>query len=84
MRHDPYGFLNNRPDSLQDDWDSLLNKLQSLISVAQSAGRKDLLLAIVRQINVLVKNKPNKKIYRSVLNTTKNIESELNDRARTR
>ncbi len=84
MRHDPYGFLTNRPNQLQEDWDNLLQKLQSMIRDAQTVGRADLALLIARQINILIKNKPNKKVYKSVLGTTRKIESELKQNVRAR
>ena len=71
-------FLNNLSDSLQENWADLLARLQNMEKTALASFRGDLAAAIDRQIKVLKKNEPNKKIYRSISNFADKTEIELN------
>lgn len=72
-------YFGQKVDPLKEDWDALSRRLQHLYATAQSALRMDLLAPIARQINVLQRNAPNKKIYRSILKFVEQIESELDN-----
>ena len=63
-------------DSLEQDWENLLMRLQSLRQRAHIC-RVDLIKPIMRQENVLMKNKPNKKIYRTILKFADDIELQI-------
>ena len=63
--------------SFEHDWNDLLAKLQMLREKAKSVGRMDLIISIIRKENVLVKNKPNKKIYRSISKFADDIENQI-------
>ena len=78
QRNNKMRFLNNLSDSLQENWADLLARLQNMEKTALSSFRGDLAAAIDRQIKVLKKNEPNKKIYRSISNFADKTEIELN------
>ena len=71
-------FITQKSDPLKENWDNLLAHMQSLLKMACSLCREDIINSVERQIVVLMKNKPNKKIYRSILNSVNKIELELN------
>lgn len=66
----------NMSNSLEQDWENLLARLQSLRQRAHTC-RVDLIKPIMRQENVLLKNKPNKKIYRTILKFADDVESQI-------
>jgi len=72
-------FIYKKSDPLQENWESLLARLQSLENTARASFRRDLISMIMSKINVLQKNKPNKKIYRSILGFAEKAEIELSN-----
>lgn len=68
----------NMSDSLEENWQNLLARLQSLRQNAKYAFRVDLVKPIISKENVLAKNKPNKKIYRSILKFADDVENQIN------
>lgn len=68
----------NMVNSLEQDWQDLLARLQSLMQTAKNAFRADLVKLIISKENVLIKNNPNKKIYRSILKFADDIENKIN------
>lgn len=68
----------NMVSSLEQDWQDLLARLQSLMQTAKNAFRADLVKLIISKENVLIKNNPNKKIYRSILKFADDIENKIN------
>ena len=83
QRNNRYLYF-SAPDSLQDNWDNLLNRLKTLEYTARSLRRNDLIVQIVRQETVMYRNKPHKKIYRAILKIVDKIELQLNSNERTR
>lgn len=72
-------YLKQKPDPLKEDWDALIQRLYKILKNSVKLSlTKDEFVSIVRKINVLQKNKPSKKIYRSILNFTNEMESRLN------
>ena len=77
QRHKRQVFFAQRTDTVQENWDDLQSRLHILRKRAQDAGRMDLIAQIVRRIFVLQSNKPNKKIYRSILKFADETESQI-------
>jgi len=71
-------------DSLQRDWDELYERLKTLAGNAHLACRPDLETLVLRQMVVVQKNQPNKKIYRSILKFEEKMKTELNSKERIR
>ncbi|MBO7645224.1 MAG: hypothetical protein J6S57_02895 [Alphaproteobacteria bacterium] len=69
-------FINQKNDCLKEDWDDLLSRLHSLLSMAKKY-RPDLIHKITKSILVLDTNKPNKKVYRSILKFANKVDEEL-------
>ena len=84
QRNDKILYLTQRINSLQTDWYNLLARLQSLEKQSMALFRNDMVTLILNQENVLKKNSPNKKIYRSISNFADKIELELNNIGRER
>ena len=84
QRNEKMAYLIQKTHSLQTDWYDLLMRLQSLENTSRCMFRSDLTIQIMRQIDVLKKNNPNKKIYRSISNFADNISAELNKTVRER
>ena len=77
QRHKQRVYFEQRKDTVQENWDDLQTRLHMLRKRAQDAGRMDLVAQILRRIFVLQSNKPNKKIYRSILKFADETEFQI-------
>ena len=64
---------------LEQDWNSLSARLQTLMQRVKPFYRKDILDEILKLIKVLSCNKPNKKVYNSVLNKVLKLELAIRE-----
>ncbi len=79
-RHRDILNISGKPEnSLEQDWNNLLARLQTLDQRVRPFYRKDILDEIIRLSKVLCRNKPNKKVYSSVLKKIQNLENIVRD-----
>ena len=71
-------YLNNQLMSDQDhQWAELKAILDNLYGTALQYGRADLVSSISKLLIVIGKNKPNKKLYKSLYNKINQIQQNL-------
>ena len=72
-------FSGKPENEIEEDWAQLLNRLRILVDRVKPFYRQDIMTKILKQIAVLERNKPNKKVYKSVLKRVEDLDNIVRD-----
>lgn len=78
-------FSGKTEDEIEENWAQLLEQLRTLLNRVKPFYRQDIMAEILKQIGVLERNKPTKKVYKSVkkrVGELWNVVEDLGGRAR--
>lgn len=76
---DRLNFLGKPENSLEQDWTDLQVRVQTLIDRVKPFYRKDIFDELIKLSIVLTRNKPNKKVYNSILRRIQKVEDIVKD-----